>query len=83
MSIAKAWTGEACRRMLSLSHQIHGAIGFTRELDLELYIRRAKMAEVAFGNVDFHRKKIAWAVINSRDLGNSGDALSKPGAGKD
>jgi len=64
VAVAKAWAGEACRRVLSLSHQIHGAIGFTKELDLELYIRRAKMAEIAFGNGDFHRKKIAQSIIN-------------------
>ena len=65
VSIAKAWIAEACRRVLSLSHQIHGAIGFTKEMELELYIRRAKLPEVAFGNGDYHRKKIASAIIGS------------------
>lgn len=63
VAIAKTWIEEACERVLSLSHQIHGAIGFTRELDLELFIRCAKMAEVAFGSGDFYRQKIAQCII--------------------
>ena len=58
--MTKAWVSDAYRRITALSHQIHGAIGFSKELDLELYIRRAKAAEVAFGDASFHRKIIAW-----------------------
>jgi alkylation response protein AidB-like acyl-CoA dehydrogenase len=59
ISIAKAWCNEAYCRITALSHQIHGAIGWTKELDLELYTRRARAAEIVFGNSDFHREKIA------------------------
>ena len=59
VSIAKAWCSEAYRRVTALGHQIHGAIGWTKDLDLELYTRRAKAAEIAFGDADFHREKIA------------------------
>jgi alkylation response protein AidB-like acyl-CoA dehydrogenase len=47
-----------------LGHQIHGAIGFTKELDLELCIRRAKAGEVSFGNADFHRKIISQSIVS-------------------
>jgi alkylation response protein AidB-like acyl-CoA dehydrogenase len=59
IAIAKAWVSEAYYRITMLSHQIYGAIAWTKDLDLELYIRRAKAAEVAFGNADFHREVIA------------------------
>ena len=59
VAIAKAWCSEAYRRVIALSHQIHGAIGWTKDLDLELYTRRAKAAEIAFGDADFHREVIA------------------------
>jgi 3-oxocholest-4-en-26-oyl-CoA dehydrogenase beta subunit len=59
VSIAKAWCNEAYHRVTALSHQIHGAIGWTRDMDLELYTRRAKTAGVAFGDADFHREVIA------------------------
>jgi alkylation response protein AidB-like acyl-CoA dehydrogenase len=58
-AMAKAWTGAASRRVTSLAHQIHGAISFTEEYDLHLYYRRAKAAEVAFGDVGHHLEKVA------------------------
>ena len=65
VSAAKAFVGEAFRRVGLLGHQIHGAIGFTKELDLELYIRRCKAAEVAFGNDNFHKKCLAEEIVKS------------------
>ena len=59
VAIAKAWMGEACQRVFALAHQIHGAIGVTIEHDLHYYTRRAKAAELTFGDVDFHREIIA------------------------
>jgi alkylation response protein AidB-like acyl-CoA dehydrogenase len=63
VSAAKAFVGDACRRVGLLGHQIHGAIGFTKELDLELYIRRCKAAEIAFGTGDFHKKILADEIV--------------------
>jgi alkylation response protein AidB-like acyl-CoA dehydrogenase len=59
VAIAKAWMGEACQRVFALAHQIHGAIGVTIEHDLHYYTRRAKAAELAFGDVDFYREIMA------------------------
>ena len=56
---AKAWTSDASRRVASLGHQVHGAIGFTLDHDMQLYSRRAKAAEVALGDADFHRGILA------------------------
>jgi alkylation response protein AidB-like acyl-CoA dehydrogenase len=58
-AIAKAWTGKASQRVLALAHQIHGAIGATIEHDLHHYTRRAKAAELAFGDADFYREVVA------------------------
>lgn len=59
VSIAKAFVSDAYRRCLVLAHQIHGAIGFTEDHDLPLYYRRAKAAELAFGDGDVHRELVA------------------------
>ena len=67
VAVAKAWTSEAYRRVVTLGHQIHGAIGFTKELDIELYVRRAKTAEIAFGDADFHRNRLAVELAASTD----------------
>ena len=59
VAIAKAWQSEACERVISLAHQIHGAIGVTMDHDLQFYTRRAKAAETTFGDADFYREIIA------------------------
>ena len=59
VAIAKAWISQASQRVFALAHQIHGAIGVTIEHDLHYYTRRAKAAEVAFGDADFYREVVA------------------------
>ena len=59
VAIAKAWTSDAYRRVCVQGHQIHGGIGFMKDHDMGLYFRRAKAAEVAFGDADFHRETVA------------------------
>ena len=59
VAMAKAWVNDAYRRVCALGHQIHGGIGFTKEHDMQLYYRRAKAAELAFGESDYHRELVA------------------------
>jgi alkylation response protein AidB-like acyl-CoA dehydrogenase len=59
VAVAKAWASEAYKRVVSLGHQVHGAIGFTLDHDMQLYSRRAKAAEVVFGDADYHREALA------------------------
>jgi alkylation response protein AidB-like acyl-CoA dehydrogenase len=58
-SIAKAWVSEAYRRICTEGHQIHGGIGVIKDYDMQLYSRRAKAAEIIFGDSDFHRELVA------------------------
>ena len=62
VSMAKAWVSDAYQRVCALSHQSHGAIGFTKEYDLQLYSRRAKAAELMFGDADLHLEAVASAI---------------------
>ncbi len=62
VALAKAWVSDAYRRVCALGHQCHGAIGFTREHNMQLYSRRAKAAELAFGDADLHRETVAAAI---------------------
>jgi alkylation response protein AidB-like acyl-CoA dehydrogenase len=62
ISMAKAWTSDACRRVCAQAHQIHGGIGFTKEYDLQLYFRRAKQGEVFYGDADLHREVVAQEI---------------------
>ena len=59
ISVIKGWISEAYRRVTAQAHQIHGAIGFTKDHDLELYFRRAKAGELFYGDADFHREIVA------------------------
>ena len=59
VSMAKAWVGDACRRVCALGHQVHGAIGFTREHDLQLYTRATEACAAVFGDADCHRQRTA------------------------
>ena len=62
VAMAKAWVSEAYPRVCGLGHQCHGAIGFTKEHDMQLYSRRAKAAELMFGDADFHIEALASAM---------------------
>jgi alkylation response protein AidB-like acyl-CoA dehydrogenase len=64
ISMAKAWISEAYRRVCSTAHQCHGAIGFTKEHNLQLYTRRAKVDELSYGDTH-HHKELALQNIDS------------------
>lgn len=57
-SVAKAWCGDACRRITADAVQVHGGIGFTWEYPLHLYFKRAQADDAAFGNAADHRELI-------------------------
>jgi len=59
VAVAKTWLGEAFGRVITLAHQIHGAIGCTIDHDLQFYTRRGKAAELTFGDGDFYCELVA------------------------
>ena len=62
VAMAKAWVSDAVRRVCATGHQCHGAIGFTKEHSMQLYSRRAKAAELAFGDSREHLERVAEAI---------------------
>jgi alkylation response protein AidB-like acyl-CoA dehydrogenase len=58
-SMCKAWVSDSYRKLVALTHQVMGGLGFMEEIDLNLYFNRAKAAELAFGDGDFHRELVA------------------------
>jgi alkylation response protein AidB-like acyl-CoA dehydrogenase len=58
-SMAKAWCSESYKHSTFEGVQIHGGIGFTWDHDMVLYLKRAKTCEVAFGDGEYHREKVA------------------------
>ncbi|MEX2373514.1 MAG: acyl-CoA dehydrogenase family protein, partial [Dehalococcoidia bacterium] len=59
VNMAKAWCSEATRRVVAHGQQIHGGIGFTKDYKIQLFYRRQKRAELAFGDADLHREAVA------------------------
>jgi alkylation response protein AidB-like acyl-CoA dehydrogenase len=61
-SMCKAWGSQAYRKLVALGHQVLGGIGFMEEHDLHLYFQHAKASELAFGDADFHRERVAQSM---------------------
>jgi alkylation response protein AidB-like acyl-CoA dehydrogenase len=70
-STAKAWSGDASRRVMASGLQVHGGIGFTWEHDLHLYLKRAQLDGVSFGDAAFHRDRIATLLRPLVEAGES------------
>ena len=56
---AKVWGADASKRVMASGLQVHGGIGFTWEHDLHLFIKRAQVSQLAFGDAAFHRRALA------------------------
>ena len=59
VSMAKAAASDMARKVAGTGTQLHGGIGMTWEHDLQLYFKRAKASEVAFGDGTWHRERVA------------------------
>jgi alkylation response protein AidB-like acyl-CoA dehydrogenase len=57
-SMAKAYCGEVARTVCNETIQVHGGMGFTWELGLHRFLRRAKVMEHAFGDQAWHNERI-------------------------
>jgi alkylation response protein AidB-like acyl-CoA dehydrogenase len=58
-SVAKAWTSRAYRRITSVAHRVHGAIGFSEEHGLHRYTKAQMDAWAFWGDPQFHAQQVA------------------------
>jgi alkylation response protein AidB-like acyl-CoA dehydrogenase len=58
-SIAKAYASDAFVAIGIEGVQLHGAIGFTAEYDVQLFLKRSKWARPMFGDSDYHYERVA------------------------
>jgi alkylation response protein AidB-like acyl-CoA dehydrogenase len=63
VSMAKAKASEAARGAAAAALQVHGAIGYTVECDLHLYMKRAWALAVRYGDAEFHRRRLRATLI--------------------
>lgn len=70
-SMAKAWCSDASRRVMAAGLQVHGGIGFTWEHDMHLYLKRAQLDQVSYGDASAHRDRIASMLRTRLEAGDS------------
>jgi alkylation response protein AidB-like acyl-CoA dehydrogenase len=58
-AVTKAWVSDGYHKVVALGTQSHGGVSIMEDHDLPLYFRRAKAAELMFGDARFHRKTVA------------------------
>lgn len=66
VAAAKCRTNEAANAACAIAHAVHGAIGATEEFDLQLYTRRLKQWQLAYGSESY------WAVRLGQERQSSG-----------
>ncbi len=64
VSMAKAAACEAALAAARVALQVHGAIGYTWEQDLHVWMRRAWSLELPWGSAAWHRARLAEAVLD-------------------
>ena len=63
---AKVFAAEAAVRVTNDALQIHGAMGYSRNLDLERKVRDARMFPIAGGTAQILRTQVAGAILGIR-----------------
>ena len=63
VSMAKVLASDAAYRASRSAMQVHGAIGYTWEHDLQLCMKKAWALQRAWGSATYHRRRVADAVL--------------------
>ncbi len=71
VSMAKCFAGDAAERAARTALQCHGAIGYTVEYDLHLWLKRVWALSPAWGDTAHHRARVATAVLGTDPSGPS------------
>ncbi|MCW2785617.1 MAG: Acyl-CoA dehydrogenase, short-chain specific [Marmoricola sp.] len=63
-SAAKAYAADAAYLAARTGLQVHGAIGYTAEFDLSLWLNRIRALVTAWGTPAFHRGRVLESLVN-------------------
>jgi len=63
VSLAKIYAGQAARFVAKAALQVHGAIGYTIECDLHMWMKRAWALAAAHGDAAHHRERIGRHIL--------------------
>jgi hypothetical protein len=67
VSMAKACASDAALASARAALQCHGAIGYSFEHDLHLWMKRAWALAAAWGDADWHRERVAKAIMGQEE----------------
>jgi alkylation response protein AidB-like acyl-CoA dehydrogenase len=67
-SAAKVFAAQSAEHAARTSIQVHGAIGYTDELDLQYWLKRVWWLVPAWGDATVHRARVATAIIDEPTL---------------
>lgn len=67
VSMAKVYASEAADVAAKKALQVHGAIGYTTECDLHLWMKRIFALRAAWGDVAWHEDRVAEAILGGPD----------------
>jgi alkylation response protein AidB-like acyl-CoA dehydrogenase len=62
VALANAYARDVIPGIFARAHQVHGAMGFTMEYDLQLFSRRAKSYELTGGGAAWHLERVATSL---------------------
>jgi len=63
VSMAKSYASDAATRAARAALQCHGAIGYSFEYDLHLWMKRAWVQAAAYGDATWHRARIGASLV--------------------
>ena len=67
VATAKAHASEAALQAGRVALQVHGAIGYTTEYDLHLWMKRAWALAASWGDAGWHRDRVGRAILDAHD----------------
>jgi alkylation response protein AidB-like acyl-CoA dehydrogenase len=71
VSLAKAQASDAALLAAGKALQVHGAIGYTVEYDLHLWMKRAWAIAAAWGDAAWHRRRFGNAILEGSNRDNA------------
>ncbi len=63
VSVAKIYAGQAATFVAKRALQVHGAIGYTIECDLHMWMKRAWALAAAHGDAAYHRERVGRRIL--------------------
>ena len=63
VSLAKIYAGQAARFVAKEALQVHGAIGYTIECDLHMWMKRTWALAAAHGDAAYHRERVGRHIL--------------------